>query len=280
MKLVIGMFCVLSGVVAFTSLRHETSSKEIANERMSLTASTQRTVPVLVELFTSEGCSSCPPADDVLSKLVRADAISGVEVIALGEHVDYWNNLGWTDPYSNAIFSQRQREYSQIFDRDSVYTPQMIVDGHDQFVGSDWSRARASIITAAKTPKGRIDLSLSKTASLDQASSILSLTIQITDLPERSSGDKAEVVLALTENNLQTQVPRGENRGRQLRHNAVVRELMTLGEIVAHDKTFAAERVLSLSPGWHRENLSAVAFVQERHSHRVLAIGELSLGAK
>ncbi|HKU75937.1 MAG TPA: DUF1223 domain-containing protein [Pyrinomonadaceae bacterium] len=272
MKLVIGICCILSGVVAFTALRPG-NSEEVLNEHPNAATSSYRTVPVLVELFTSEGCSSCPPADALLSKLVKAETIPGVEVIALGEHVDYWNNLGWNDQYSKADFSQRQRDYSAAFDLDSVYTPQMIVDGQEEFVGGDWNRARAAIVKAAQTPKGRIDLTLIHKADVDQNSPVRRLAIQVKDLPSRS--DDADVLFAITENNLQTQVSRGENRGRYLHHSAVVRELNVAGHIVANDDTFVIERSINISPGWRTENLRVIAFVQERRSHRILAVGEL-----
>ena len=272
MKLLIGIFCILSGVIAFTAPRQR-NSKEAFNEHPNAAASRDRAVPVLVELFTSEGCSSCPPADALLSKLVNAETIPGVEVIALGEHVDYWNNLGWSDPYSKADFSQRQRDYSSAFDLESVYTPQMIVDGHEEFVGGDWNRARAAIVKAAQTPKGRIDLTFPHEADLDQNSPVRRLAIQVKDLPNRS--DDADVLFAITENNLQTQVTRGENSGRYLHHSAVVRELNLVGHIVANDKTFVIERSINVSPGWRTENLRVIAFVQERRSHRILAVGEL-----
>ena len=235
MKLLIGVFCILAGIVAFTSWPRKIS-EEVLNDHAQPAASSYHTVPVLVELFTSEGCSSCPPADDLLSKLVKAETIPGVTVIALGEHVDYWNNLGWTDPYSKADFSQRQRGYSAIFDLESVYTPQMIVDGHEEFVGGDWNRARAAIAKAAQAPKGRIDLVLTQNPDLDQHSPVKKLTIQVKDLPGRS--DDAEVLLAITENNLQTQVSRGENKGRDLRHSAVVRELNVIGQMRANENSY------------------------------------------
>lgn len=277
MKVLIGLVCIVSTIVAFTTLRHTKPSEEVLNQHRKLAIYSNGNVPVLVELFTSEGCSSCPRADDLLSKLVSSETIAGVQVIALGEHVDYWNNLGWADPYSNAGFSQRQRGYSEAFNLDSVYTPQMIVDGHEEFVGGDWNRLHGAILKAAETQKGRINLALTIQPDPGQNSPIVRLTVEVKDLPARSAGEDAEVLFAITENNLQTQVSRGENSGRYLHHSAVVRELDVLGHIGPDEEKFAAKKLISVSPGWRRENLNAIAFVQERRSRRVIAVGALSL---
>src|SRR6202521_2208877 len=116
-------------------------------------------IPVLVELFTSEGCSSCPPADALLSRLGRTQPVRGADIIALEEHVDYWDRLGWKDPFSSEAATARQGEYGQAFGGRQVYTPQMIVDGHAQFVGSSESAALRAIRTAAQLPKPDIQLS-------------------------------------------------------------------------------------------------------------------------
>src|SRR5689334_6270884 len=108
---------------------------------------------VLVELFTSEGCSSCPPADALLERLDRSQPFQPIQVLALSEHVDYWNHLGWNDPYSSEAFSRRQEAYARQFGLSGVYTPQMVVDGSSEFVGNDAPQAQAAIAKAGKLPK-------------------------------------------------------------------------------------------------------------------------------
>src|SRR3979490_126772 len=121
-------------------------------------AQTNRT-PVLVELFTSEGCSTCPPAATPLATLERVQPVNGAEIIVLGEHVDYWDGQGWHDRFSSHQFTERQNEYCGRLHVDSSYTPQMIVDGTDQFVGNDAAHAVRAIQHAAQTPKIKLILS-------------------------------------------------------------------------------------------------------------------------
>ncbi len=138
------------------------------------TASAQQRTPVIVELFTSEGCSSCPPADDVLTRLDRDQPVPGVEVIALSEHVDYWNQLGWKDRFSSALFSRRQEDYGKIFRLESVYTPQMVVNGQTQVVGSDWADATKAIRAAAQAPRASVIMAMKNSDTV---------SYQITQLP-------------------------------------------------------------------------------------------------
>jgi hypothetical protein len=228
--------------------------------------------PVVVELFTSEGCSSCPPADEVLSQLAKTQPVKGAEVIALGQHVDYWNQLGWADPYSAAEFSTRQGVYAEAFGRGGVYTPQMVVDGKAQFVGSDIDKARAAIASAAQAPKAKVQAAI---AGVDKDT--VRLSVQVSDVPVVSQGDVAEVMVAITEDDLQSSVTRGENSGRNLRHAAVVRQLETVGTLKTN-QDFGSETRLKLDGGWKREKLRAVVFVQERTSRKVLGASSVELG--
>ena len=235
--------------------------------------------PVIVELFTSEGCSSCPPADALLIQLERTQPVSGTEVIALGEHVDYWNHLGWADPYSSAAFSARQGEYAQAFGKDGVYTPQMIVDGQTEFVGSNMDRAREAISNAARAPKASVQVSLAANAAVKEPNGI-ALLVRVENVPAVSSGDTAEVMLAITESDLRSQVARGENAGRSLRHIAVVRQFKVIGSVDTAAGAFTAEPIVTIANGWKRDNLRAVIFVQERASRRVLGAKAIELAAR
>jgi hypothetical protein len=222
-------------------------------------------VPVIVELFTSEGCSSCPPADEALSKLERTQPVAEAEVIALGEHVDYWNYIGWTDPFSSAAFSDRQNEYMTAFGRDGAYTPQMVVDGKAEFVGSNWSKAIAAIAEAARAPKAEVQIS-----SAAKSADSISIDVRATNLP--ISEGVVDFMLGITETDLASQVSRGENAGRRLQHRTVVRKLLQIGTGLTGNSTVTLEK------NWKRENLRAVAFLQERKTRRIL--GASSIMAK
>lgn len=221
-------------------------------------------VPVVVELFTSEGCSSCPAADAALRVLENEQSLPGIEVIALGQHVDYWNRLGWKDPYSSAALTQRQRDYAAGFGSGS-YTPQAVVNGQYEFVGSRHQELTETIVRAARAPRATVQLGRTAAGSL---------VVRVTDLPAGTR--PAEVMLAITESNLSTQVGRGENSGRLLRHAAVVRELRPLGS-VATDGTFTTTAPLQLAATWKAQNLRAVVLVQEKNSRRIVGVGSLPL---
>ena len=227
-------------------------------------------VPVAVELFTSEGCSSCPPADKLLTQLAEQQPVAGTEIIVLSEHVDYWNRLGWKDPFSHSRFSQRQQEYSRRRWPGKVYTPQMVVDGEAEFVGSDAGKARDAIAAAAKKPKARVELEL----GVRQAEN-LPVSIRISGIPTRKG--RAEVILAVTEDDLSVEVVRGENGGRKLSHGGVVRYWRAIGSIdPSKSALFETTASLSLSAGWNPEKLRIVALVQESPMGRIIGAASIA----
>jgi len=226
-----------------------------------LNAAPARTA-VLVELFTSEGCSSCPPADALLGTLRQEFAKTGFEVIPLGLHVDYWNSLGWKDRFSASDFSRRQEQYASAMGTEGPYTPQMVVDGKSEFVGNDRERARAAIVEEAGRP-ARAAIELSSSA-LDQ------LSVKIS-----SAENGATVLIAITEDNLSTKVGAGENSGRELRHSAVVRFMRVLGHI--QNGGFATGISLPIEKGWKPGDLHAVVFVQQGSAGEVLGAASVPL---
>ena len=165
--------------------------------------------PVLVELFTSEGCSSCPPADRLLETLDPS-------AIVLSEHVDYWDRLGWRDPFSAHANTLRQEAYSRRFATQGPYTPQMVVDGRVEFVGSDARRAAEEI--AHEAASTRVSVNLSRAAG--------QLMVE-TGAVTRDT----DVFLAITDDHEDSQVTAGENRGRHLRHVSILRSLKRVGRI-------------------------------------------------
>jgi hypothetical protein len=220
---------------------------------------------VVVELFTSEGCSSCPPADALLIKFHEQHREDGVEIIPLGFHVDYWNRLGWKDRFSSAAYSKRQEDYADRLKTDGPYTPQMIVDGDIQFVGNNAQGARDAIAQAAGRA-AEADIALTHLAG-DK------LHVKVTS-PGKGAAD---VLLAFTEDNLSSSVKSGENSGHVLRHAAVVRDLRTIGQLSGG--SFETDVPLDVNRDWKRADLRAVIFVQERAVGKILGATAASLAA-
>ncbi len=202
--------------------------------------------PVVVELFTSEGCSSCPPADKLLIELQQQHTLDNAELILLGEHVDYWNGLGWKDRFSSAAYTERQKQYVRAMRLSSAYTPQAVVDGHIDVLGSDEGGLEKAIARAADNPKpAKVSLSW-KSSGL--------LRISVTDAPD------ARVLLAITEDGLTTQVDAGENGGRTLRHAAVVRELREIG--TTKSGSYDGDVKVDWRPEWQASNSRAIVLAQ------------------
>lgn len=221
--------------------------------------------PVVVELFTSEGCSSCPPADALLSRYSRAASLAGVPVIALGEHVDYWDGASWRDQFSQHKFSERQETYASALNA-RAGTPQVVVDGHEIHDGGSASEDRDAVAQAARAPKATVGLTASGRT----------LSVSVSHLPATAGRGPVDVLLAVTEDGLSSQVRGGENRGRRLEHGAVVRRLSLLGTVT--NGTFTAAPTVSLDPSWQRGHLHAVVFVQARESHRIVGAAQVGLG--
>ncbi len=179
---------------------------------------TPRIQPVLVELFTSEGCSDCPPADALLARLDAIQFVPGAHAIALSEHVTYWDRLGWRDPFSLDAVTARQEKYGQSFGLSEVYTPQMVVDGAEQFVGSDSSALARAVAHAASTPKANLDLE-----NPQWKNSVIDFKVRV------PAGTKGSLVAVLAQDAAHSQVARGENAGRTLHHVAVARVLKDFG---------------------------------------------------
>jgi hypothetical protein len=219
---------------------------------------------VLLELFTSEGSSSCPPADRLLETLDRTHSIAGAEVIVLSEHVDYWDRLGWRDPFSSPQYSGRQYDYSHKFRLDGVYTPQLVVDGRIQLVGSDRSGAMAAIDRARHEQK--IVVAISNVA---RTGTQVTARIELAAKQPQIKARTAALYVALADNSDESQVARGENAGRALTHVAVVRSLTQIGTI-GLDSPFAKDVTVSSQPGVGTNGLRMVAFLQDTVSGQIL----------
>jgi hypothetical protein len=217
------------------------------------------TGPVVVELFSSEGCSSCPPADVALAELDRRQSVGGVTVLALEEHVDYWDDLGWRDPFGQGQFGVRQGRYATVLSDPQVYTPEIVIDGHsiaDRGLDSMTQGVRA----AAQEAKAQVTL-----ARRDDR-----VDVSVDQVPA-ATDDPAEVWLAVTESGLTTQVLRGENAGRQLAHAPVVRLLERLGPVTS--ASFHTEAQVHLDASWKPGALRVVAFVQRVRSRKIIGAG-------
>lgn len=212
---------------------------------------------VIVELFTSEGCSSCPSAERNLEFLSREQPVPSAEIIPLELHVDYWDRLGWKDPFSSAQFSARQEYYGKRFKLDSVYTPQIVIDGSYETSGNNSGAATRFIMDSSKRPKA----SVAATVEGEK------LRITITNMPKHEA---SSVFVAIYEDGLSRDVSAGENRGRKLKHTSVVRRLTAIGAITPSAADFSAEYPLDMNPEWVRKSSGAVVFVQENESRKIL----------
>jgi hypothetical protein len=220
--------------------------------------------PVLIELFTSEGCSSCPPADILLQKLDASQPISGAHLIVLSEHVTYWDHDGWKDPNSSPSLTDRQSSYEGALGEKTVFTPQLIVDGIQQMRLGNSQQIKDLLQKAAAAPKVPIRIG---EVTVDAANPALLRAHIETDV--NFDKHNADVYVAVALDHVESQVLRGENGGRHLVHVAVVQELTKVGKL-AKGKIFAQDVQLKLKPGTDPKNVRLVALVQESGPGKVL----------
>ena len=216
--------------------------------------------PVVVELFTSQGCSSCPPADRLLAGVNQAAQDKKLPIYCLSFHVDYWNSLGWTDPYSSKAFTQRQYRYAAAFESRGVYTPQMIVNGKTEFVGSRGQDAQAAISES---------LSQQSTATVKLATQ-LSANKRAVTVSFNLAGNGADDLLnvALVQSQATNSIPRGENSGRQLSHVHVVRDFKTISA-----KLSANGVRLEIPSDLKADHVSVIAYLQDGRSMQITGAG-------
>jgi hypothetical protein len=227
--------------------------------------------PVLVELFTSEGCSSCPPADALLAKIDRTQ-LPGVQAIVLSEHVDYWNHDGWKDAYSSSFFTDRQQEYVRRLGAKGPYTPQMVIDGTAQMSGSDTVAVARALETARSHVKIPVRIS---SAALADAKTIR-VHLAVDALPADFKAHKADVFVALALAHAESHVAAGENKGRDIRHVAVAESISKVGT-VEKGKNFDRDVLVKVKAPLDLENLRVIAFAQQSDAGEV--VGASLLGS-
>ena len=230
----------------------------VATSLLEASAQNMPVAAVLVELFTSEGCSSCPPADALLREVNQQTSPQGQTIIGLSEHVSYWNGLGWKDPFSSQLYTDRQQEYSAKFHTEGPYTPQMVVNGRVQFVGSDRSRLREAL--AEESRRKQVQLRLVEAKVSDTG---ITFSYSAQDLPPDTP---LQLMAAVVDDSDRSSVARGENAGRSLQHVFVARGLASVATLRATDR---ATITLPLPPG----------FQPAQGHHLVLFAQESGLGA-
>ena len=223
-------------------------------------------VPVLVELFTSEGCSDCPPADKLLEELDTTQFVPGAQAIVLSEHVTYWNHQGWTDPFSMTDIDDRQKEYGDRFHLDSIYTPQAVVDGTAQMVGNNGPELARAVEAAAKTAKEPLTIA---EPHWENGAAVFSV--------KGAADAKTRLFAVLAADATTSEVAHGENAGRTLHHVAVARVMKDFGSSAADGRPLR----LSGGPRAHGKDASGpvrlVVFAVDRKTGHVVAVAEQTI---
>jgi hypothetical protein len=227
-------------------------------------ASATAATPVLIELFTSEGCSSCPPADALLQRWDASQPLPGVNLIVLSEHVDYWNRDGWKDPYSSSSMTDRQVAYVRALRLKTPYTPQFIVDGSHELEINNLAEMRDVLEKASAQQK--LSVRIGSVSVEGTRPPVLRGRIEIDGNADKRSGD---VFLAVALNHAESQVLAGENSGQHLTYVAVVEDLKKIGSL-DKDLTFSHDFQVKLKPGTDPTNIRIIALVQESGSGAVI----------
>ncbi len=256
LKLVL-MLLVSGGFLSFFIGRKTTNEPiQSSNNSRQMSQNSSNGIAVL-ELYTSEGCSSCPPADDILRGVVHQE-----NVFAMAFHVTYWNRLGWKDSFSQKVFDERQYAYGSRFQKDGVYTPQLVVNGTEEFVGSRKAQTENAIKKGLATP-ALAQIELSKTLKDNKIA-----------IKFKLSGDFINAVLnfVVVESDFSTKVTRGENEGRILKHDNVVRDFQTV-------EVKNTERVheVSVMKNWQLPNCTLIVFLQDKKTGQVLGASKIGL---
>lgn len=228
-------------------------------------------VPVLLELFTSEGCSSCPPADRLLEYLDTKQPVAGADLIVLSEHVDYWDSSSWRDRFSSPQYTARQQEYTNKYHLNGVYTPQLVVDGHFGLVGSDARGATSAIRQAIREPKVPIAIS-----NVTRDGDRLTAHIGLPEASQDFKGGRGTLFVAIADNRAESHVGGGENAGASLAHVAVMRILRQVGPIDLGTAS-GKDVTLTIQRGMGVTGLRFVAFVQDTKSGHILGVAAQKL---
>ena len=245
--LIVASFVILAGLLSIT-IRKNLFQREVA-------VSPQNGFAV-VELFTSEGCSSCPPADNLVASVEERDKSKPVYILSY--HVDYWDRLGWKDRFSDAAFTERQQHYAELLHLNSVYTPQIVVNGRDEFVGSNKAALEKALSTSLKD-SAKEKLTIQLNTEFDSAHEKINVAYQTT-CPASTS-----IVINLVEKSAQTNVKAGENQGRQLTHVQIVRQ-----QIIQALSEKNGKAVIDLPLEYKSSQWEIIAFVQDQNSGQIL----------
>lgn len=223
-------------------------------------------IPILLELFTSEGCSSCPPADKLLGILDREQPVNGAQLIVLSEHVDYWNHDGWTDPYSSHSISERQEEYASRLGVSDIYTPQLVVDGARQALGSNWAATKRAIDDSLRDIKVPITVSARKESSR--------LLVHLNVNPAGISSAAGELYFVVAVDHGHSHVLRGENAGREIDHVAIADSFHKVGKVAA-GASFSKDVAAKLDDNLQSGPVRIIAYLQDNATKRIIGVAEM-----